>query len=69
MELPALAEKDALPEMKTLLPSVLVKIFLGGGELNEVYTDQDLRLAYGKGNRDRSGRETLYIMTRATDSP
>jgi hypothetical protein len=60
--LAALSESGLLKEQITIVPTLIVKLFFGGGTLIEVYTDKDLRILYGT-----SGRFTkpyLYIMTR-----
>lgn len=62
-ELPALAESGDLPEKITVVPTWIVKLFFGGGKLNEVYTDHDLRITYGNSG-DGDLKNYLYIMTR-----
>lgn len=62
-QLPALAEQDALPAPTTIVPSLIVKLFFGGGILREVYTDDTLRITFGAEGTDRS-RESIYILER-----
>jgi len=62
-DLPELAETNDLPGMRTTLPNFFVKLFFGSGTLTEVYTDEDLRLAYGTSNQD-GVRGFLYVMKR-----
>jgi hypothetical protein len=62
-DLPALSEAKKLKSEKTTLPSFLVRLFFGGGTLQEVYTDQDLRITFGTG-RDQSVSNYVYILTR-----
>jgi hypothetical protein len=54
--LPARSESGELAGQKTVLWSWLVRLLIGGGTLQEVYTDEDLRLTYGS-----SGDETPYL--------
>lgn len=63
-ELPYLAESGQLSNRITFAPSWIVKIFFGGGKLEEVYTDKDLRLLYGSTKRP-GARRSLYVMKRA----
>lgn len=61
--LAALAEAGQLQNEVTIVPTLIVKLFFGGGKLEEVYTDQDMRILYGsKGKKD--SRRSLYVMTR-----
>lgn len=62
-DLAELSEARTLPNEQTTLPSWLVKILLGGGALREVYTDQDLRIAYGS-NGKAIAKEALYVLVR-----
>lgn len=62
-ELPSLAESGDLPEKITVVPWLIVRLFFGGGKLNEVYTDEDLRITYGNSS-DGDLKNYLYIMTR-----
>lgn len=62
-ELPALAEAGQLPNAITIVPSWAVRLFFGGGQLEEVYTDGDLRLLYGTSAR-AGARRSLYVMSR-----
>jgi hypothetical protein len=38
-------------------------LFFGGGRLEEIYTDHDMRLLYGTTNR-AGARKSLYVMKR-----
>lgn len=62
-ELAEAAEAGELENKITILPSIFVKLFFGGGALREVYTDKDLRLAYGSNGKSFE-RESLYVMVR-----
>jgi len=62
-DLPALAEAGDLANVQTVLPGFLVRWFLGSGQLEEVYTDEDIRLAYGRGE-DQVGRPSLFVLKR-----
>lgn len=62
-QLSELAENGTLPNQITIVPSFIVKFFFGGGQLREVYTDDDLRITYGSSNK-KSSSESIYIMTR-----
>lgn len=62
-QLPELAENGTLPNQITIVPSFVVKLFFGGGNLREVYTDNELRIIYGSSNRSPEN-ESIYIMTR-----
>lgn len=62
-ELAELAESGDLPEKITVVPTLIVRLFFGGGKLNEVYTDDDLRITYGN-SRNGDLKNYLYIMTR-----
>jgi hypothetical protein len=62
-ELAELAENGMLENEIVIVPSEIVKIAFGGGTLEEVYTDRDLRLLYGRKNPP-STRRFLYVMTR-----
>lgn len=63
-ELAALAEADELPDKITVVPTLIVRLFFGGGYLREVYTDEDLRITYGGDERDDRKDEYIYVMTR-----
>lgn len=57
-----LSESGKLKNEITIVPSLIVKLFFGGGTLIEIYTDKDLRILYGVGaNFDDP---YLYVMTR-----
>jgi hypothetical protein len=43
-DLPFLSERGELPGERTVLPWFLVRLFIGGGSVREVYTDHDLRI-------------------------
>ncbi len=62
-ELPALAEENHLKDRTTIVPTLIVRVFFGGGALREVYTDNDLRILYGSNGKDFN-KESIYIMTR-----
>ena len=62
-DLPELAEKGELPDPVTIVPRIIVWLFFGKGRLNEVYTDEDLRITYGS-SRNKKLNDYLYIMTR-----
>lgn len=64
LQLPSLAEADQLPDRITIVPTLIVRLFFGGGYLREVYTDADLRITYGSGVGGQE-QEYLYVMTRA----
>jgi hypothetical protein len=55
-------EKSSLPDEITIVPTWIVWLFFGGGALDEVYTDGDMRIAYGSDNRGNA--RSLYVMTR-----
>lgn len=61
--LPVKAEAGTLENRIVIVPSDLVRRFFGGGSLEEIYTDHDLRILYGRKNPP-STRRFLYIMTR-----
>lgn len=62
-ELPPLAENGQLENEVTIVPTWIVELFFSGGKLEEVYTDQDMRILYGsKGKKD--SRRSIYVMTR-----
>lgn len=62
-ELPALAESGKLENVFTIVPSWAVKLFFGGGTLEEVYTDRELRILYGT-SASANARRSLYVMSR-----
>lgn len=62
-ELAPLAEAGTLPNETTIVPSFIVRVAFGGGKLEEVYTDSDLRIVYGKSSR-QDVRKSIYVMTR-----
>ena len=63
-ELAALAEKGELPAKTTIVPTIIVRLFFGGGYLREVYTDEDIRITYGGDHVSKRTDEFVYIMTR-----
>ena len=60
-ELPALAESKELKNRITIVPSVVVRLFFGAGALREVYTDENLRIAYGSNGKNFED-ESIYIL-------
>jgi hypothetical protein len=65
-DLPELSEQKSLPGERTTIPSFLVKFFFGGGFLQEVYTDHDLRITFGSGSNDKV-QNYIYIMKRVAE--
>lgn len=63
-ELPVLVEANRLQGRTTLLPGFLVRLFFRGGALQEVYTDEDMRILYGSDGKHFDKR-FVYVMTRA----
>ncbi len=63
IDLPALSEARSLQGEKTTLPSFVVKLLFGGGRLQEVYTDEDLRITFGTGNNEDVSNY-IYVLTR-----
>ncbi len=63
-QLPPLAENGTLQNKITIVPTWVVQLFFGGGALREVYTDENLRIAFGSNGKNFQD-ETIYIMTRA----
>ena len=62
MELPAFAESGDLRNRTTIVPTIIVKLFFGGGALREVYTDENLRILYGSDGK-HFDKEFIYVMT------
>lgn len=62
-DLAAAAEAGTLENEITIVPRWLVRLFFGGGVLEEAYTDHDMRLVYGTSRRPGSHR-FLYVMKR-----
>ncbi len=62
-DLPLLAESGSLENRITIVPTWIVRLFFGGGKLEEVYTDHDMRLLYGS-KRNSESRKFLYVMKR-----
>jgi hypothetical protein len=58
------AEAGTLIDQITIVPTWIVRLFFGGGSLNEVYTDADLRITYGADTTEFKD-DYLYVMTRA----
>lgn len=64
-DLASLAEAGPLENEITIVPTWIVKLFFGGGKLEEVYTDQNMRILYGsKGKKD--SRRSIYVMSRVS---
>lgn len=63
-DLPALSESRKLPNERTTLPRFFVRLFFGGGFLEEVYTDHDMRILFGSG-LDGDVSNFIYVMQRA----
>lgn len=61
-DLAELAENDQLDGLRKVLPNWVVKLFFGRGVLNEVYTDEDLRITYGTSKQAEA--PFLYILKR-----
>jgi hypothetical protein len=61
-DLAELSENDQLEGERNVLPGFIVRLFFGGGTLKEVYTDKDLRIAYGT-SKDALA-PFLYILKR-----
>jgi hypothetical protein len=62
-ELAAIAEAGKLENEITIVPTWIVKLFFGGGKLEEVYTDEDMRILFGTSARPEA-RRSLYVMVR-----
>lgn len=62
-ELASLAETGKLENEITIVPTWIVRLFFGGGRLEEIYTDQDMRILYGSNNK-KEARRSIYIMSR-----
>lgn len=62
-ELPALSEAGEVENEITLVPTPVVIATFKGGTLDEVYTDEHLRLVYGTSFRP-DARRFLYVMSR-----
>ncbi len=62
-ELPAAAETGQLENRITIVPTLIVKLFFSPGSLEEVYTDENLRILYGK-TKTNFREKYIYIMTR-----
>jgi hypothetical protein len=62
-ELADLAEAGELENEITIVPTWIVRLFFGGGTLDEVYTDRDMRILYGQGAK-KNARRFLYVMQR-----
>jgi len=57
------AEDETLPNQVTVVPWPIVRLFFGGGTLQEVYTDESIRILYGS-NNDEFKKRYLYVMVR-----
>jgi len=62
-ELPALSEAGKVENEITLVPTPVVVATFKGGTLDEVYTDEQLRLVYGTSFKPNA-RRSLYVMRR-----
>ena len=62
-DLPYYAERKELKGMRSILPAIIVRLFFGKGFLEEVYTDEDIRLTYGTDNKDNLDRY-LFVLKR-----
>lgn len=60
------AERNQLPDQITVVPSIIVKLFFGGGTLREIYTDDNLRILYGSNGKEFKN-QYLYIMTKVKE--
>lgn len=65
-KLPSLVEKNQLENEITIVPRWIVWAFFGGGKLDEVYTDSDMRIVYGSSHRNPTDR-SIYIMRRVEE--
>lgn len=65
-DLPRLSESGDLPKERNALPPFFVRLFFGGGYLEEVYTDSDLRITFGTGE-DNEVQNYIYILKRVKD--
>jgi hypothetical protein len=57
------AEDGTLPNMITVVPTPIVRLFFTGGTLREIYTDETLRILYGSNTKEFK-KKYLYIMIR-----
>lgn len=57
------AERSQLPNQVTVVPMPIVRIFFTGGTLQEVYTDENLRILYGSNDKEFKNKY-LYVMTK-----
>jgi hypothetical protein len=57
------AERNQLPNQVTVVPMPIVRLFFTGGTLQEVYTDENLRILYGSNNKEFKNKY-IYIMTK-----
>lgn len=62
-ELPSLADAGKLKNKVTIVPTWIVRLFFGRGKLEEVYTDQDMRILYGSKGK-KGARRSIYVMSR-----
>jgi hypothetical protein len=62
-DLPPLSEAGTLENEIKSLPNFFVRLFFEGGSLQEVYTDEDLRILYATNNQNFK-RPYLYVMVR-----
>jgi hypothetical protein len=64
----ALCEAGELPGQYDVLPGFFVRLFFGGGRLEEVYTDEDMRITFGSG-RDGGPNRYIFVFTRLPLDP
>lgn len=62
-QLAPLAEAGTLPDTISIVPQIIVRLFFNSGTLDEVYTDETLRITYGLSN-SANDKRSIYIMTR-----
>lgn len=67
-DLPQKSEEGKLKNSSWLLPSFFVRWFFDGGTLREVYTDEDLRIAFGSSS-DNLEKNHIYVLKRVTHTP
>lgn len=57
------AEQETLPNQITVVPKLIVRTFFNGGTLDEVYTDETIRILYATNSTDFK-QKYLYVMIR-----
>lgn len=67
-KLAPMEESDTLDNEATIVPWLIVQLFFGSGSLDEIYTDNDLRICYGS-NGNSDARKAIYVMTKVKDTP